>query len=70
MDERVREELHIQTVNSRHERLKSFLYRHRVVSTKYLDSYLKWFHLAGIRLGPSQRACINAAMGRGKGPDA
>jgi len=32
--------LHIQTVNSRHERLKTFLRRHRGVATKYLDSYL------------------------------
>lgn len=35
--ERVRGELHIQTVNSRHERLKTFLRRHRGVATKYLD---------------------------------
>lgn len=62
--ERVRGELHIQTVNSRHERLKSFLRPHRGVATKYLPSYLKWFHLAGIRLDPSPRACLNAAMGR------
>lgn len=62
--ERVRGELHIQTVNSRHERLKSFLRRHRGIATKYLDSYLKWFHLAGIRLDPSPRACLNAALGQ------
>ena len=35
--ERVRGELHIQTVNSRHERLKTFLRRHRGIATKYLD---------------------------------
>jgi transposase-like protein len=61
--ERTRGELHIQTVNSRHERLKTFLRPHRGIATKYLESYLKWFHLAGIRLDPSPRACINAAMG-------
>jgi len=61
--ERVRGELHIQTVNSRHERLKTFLRRYRGIATKYLDSYLKWFHLAGLRLDPSPRACLNAAIG-------
>jgi len=35
--ERVRGELHIQTVNSRPERLKTFLRRHRGIATKYLD---------------------------------
>ena len=64
--ERVRGELHIQTVNSRHERFKSMLRRHRGVATKYLASYLKWFHLAGIRINPSPRACLNAALGTPK----
>ncbi|MBY0430857.1 MAG: IS1595 family transposase [Rhodospirillales bacterium] len=62
--ERGRGELHIQTVNSRHERLKAFLRRYRGIATKYLDSDLKWFHLAGIRLDPSPRTGLNAAMGR------
>src|SRR5512144_2986108 len=62
--ERVRGELHIQTVNSRHERLKTFLRRYRGIATKYLDSYLKWFHLAGLHLDPSPRACLNAPMRR------
>jgi len=61
--ERVRGDLHIQTVNSRHERLKTFLRRYRGIATQYLDSYLKWFHLIGIKLNPSPRACLNAAMG-------
>lgn len=61
--ERVRGELHIQTVNSRHERFKFMLRRHRGVATKYLGSYLRWFHLAGIRINPSPRACLNAAIG-------
>jgi hypothetical protein len=51
--ERIRGELHIQTVNSRHERLKTFLRRYRGIASKYLGSYLKWFHLAGIYLDPS-----------------
>ena len=62
--ERVRGELHIQTVNSCHERLKTFLRRYRGIATKYLASYLKWFHLAGIHLDPSPRTCLNAAIGR------
>lgn len=61
--ERVRGDLHIQTVNSRHERLKTFLRRYRGIATKYLDSYLKWFHLIGIQLNPSPRACLNATLG-------
>lgn len=62
--ERVRGDLHIQTVNSRHERFKTFLRRFRGVATKYLPSYLKWFHLSGIHIDPTPRACLNAAMGR------
>ena len=61
--ERIRGDLHIQTVNSRHERLKTFLRRYRGIATQYLDSYLKWFHLVGIQLNPSPRACLNAALG-------
>lgn len=61
--ERVRGELHIQTVNSRHERLKTFLRRHRGVATKYLDSYLRWFHLAVLPRQPTPRAVLAAAAG-------
>ena len=63
--ERVRGELHIQTVNSRHESLKTFLRPHRGVATKYLDSYLRWFHLAGLKHNPTPRTCLNAAIGGG-----
>ena len=59
--ERVRGELHIQTVNNRHERLKTFLRRHRGVATKYLDSYLRWFHLAVLPRQPTPRAVLAAA---------
>ncbi len=55
--ERVRGELHIQTVNSRHESLKTFLRPHRGIATKYLDSYLRWFHLAGLKHNPTPRTC-------------
>ena len=61
--EHVRGALYIQTVNSRHERFKDLLRRHRGIATKYLASYLKWFHLAGIQAGPSPRACLDAALG-------
>ena len=61
--ERFRGELHIQTVNSRHERLKTFLRRHRGVATKYLDSYLRWFHLAVLPRQPTPRAVLAAAAG-------
>lgn len=60
-----RGELHIQTVNSRHERLKDMLRRHRGVATKYLGSYLKWFHLATLKPDPTPRACLDAAIGCG-----
>jgi len=60
--ERVRGDLHIQTVNNRHEQLKSFLRTHRGVATKYLDNYLHWYHLAVLPKNPTARGCLNAAM--------
>ena len=56
--ERVRGALHIQTVNSRHSQIKGF----RGIATKYLDSYLRWFHLIELGDQPSPRACLEAAM--------
>lgn len=61
--ERVRGELHIQTVNSRTERFKGLLRRHRGVATRYLASYLNWFHLATLDPEPTNRTCLNAALG-------
>jgi len=61
--ERVRGEVHIQTVNSLHERIKTFLRRRRGIATKYLDNYLRWFHLTGIGRSPTPSACLNAAIG-------
>ena len=52
--ERVRGDLHVQTVNSRHSRLKDFLRPRRGIATRYLDNYLSWFHLVG--LAPRQRS--------------
>ena len=59
---RVRGALHIQTVNSRQSQIKGFLRGFRSIATKYLDSYLRWFHLIepGGQLSP--RARLEAAM--------
>ena len=62
--ERVRGELHIQTVNNRHSRLKDFLRRRRGIARKYLPSYLRWFHLAALDPNPTPRTCLAAAMTR------
>jgi hypothetical protein len=59
--ERRRGDLHIQTVNSRHERFKTFLRRHRGIATKYLGNYLRWFHLAVLPRRPTPRAVLAAA---------
>jgi transposase-like protein len=61
--ERVRGELHIQTVNNRHSRLKDFLRARRGVATRYLASYLRWFHLVALHADPTPRYCLAAAMG-------
>ena len=61
--ERVRGTFHIQTVNSRHSQLKGFLRQYRGVATKYLKSYLRWFHLIVLGSEVSPRACLAAAMG-------
>ena len=62
--ERVRGAVHIQTVNSRHSQIKGFLRRRRGIATKYLDSYLRWFHLIELGDRPSPRACLEAATAR------
>jgi len=61
--ERVRGEIHIQTANSRHERLKSFLRKHRGVATRYLDSYLRWYKLTILPKTPSARSVLATALG-------
>ena len=61
-DERVRGAVHIHTVNSRHSQIKGFLRGFRRIATKYLDSYLRWFHLIELADQTSQRACLKAAM--------
>jgi len=61
--ERVRGDLHLQTVNSRHERLKDLLRRHRGIATKYLDSYLAWYHLTILPQLPSPRSILACVAG-------
>ena len=60
--ERVRDAFHIQTVNSRHSQLKDFLRGYRGIATKYLGSYLNWFHLIGMVEKAAPRACLAAAI--------
>ncbi|MBB4268136.1 IS1595 family transposase [Roseospira visakhapatnamensis] len=61
--ERVRGDLHLQTVNSRHARLKDLLRRHRGIATKYLDSYLTWYHLTVLPQLPSPRSTLACVAG-------
>ena len=61
---RVRGALHIHTVNGRCSQIKGFLRAFRGIATKYLDSYLRWFHLIELGDQPSPRACLEAAMAR------
>ena len=60
--ERARAAFHIRTVNSRHSQLKDFLRLFRGISTRYLDSCLRWFHLSGLADPANPRACLQAAM--------
>ena len=60
---RRRGELHLNTVNSRHERLKTFLRGRRGVATKYLDSYLAWYHLAILPKLPTPRSVLASVAG-------
>ena len=64
MGERVRGDLLVQTVNSRHSRLKDLLRPRRGIATRYLDNYLSWFHLVGLAPGANDRACLAAAVTR------
>ena len=62
MGERVRGDLHVQTVNSRHSRWKDFLRPRRGVATRYLDNYLSWFEPRRPRPRRQDRACLAAAV--------
>ena len=61
--ERIRGELHIQNVIDRHSRLKGFIGGRRGISTKYLASYLHWYHLNVLQRNPTSRFCLASAMG-------
>ena len=60
---RRRGDLHLNTVNSRHERLKTFLRGRRGVATKYLDSHLAWYHLAILPRLPTPRSVLASVAG-------
>ena len=62
--ERVRGELHIQNVNNRHSRLKKFIERRYGIATKYLASYLRWYHLIVLKKHSTPRFCLARAMER------
>jgi hypothetical protein len=51
------------TVNSRHERLKTFLRGRRGVATKYLGSYLAWYHLTILPRLPTPRSVLSSVAG-------
>jgi hypothetical protein len=61
--ERVRGDLHLQTVNNRHQPIKAFPAPCRGIATKDLPNDLRWFQGVGLALHPSSRACLNAALG-------
>ena len=61
--ERRRGDLHLDTVNSRHERFKSFLRSRRGVATRYLDSYPAWYHLAILPKLPTPRSVLTSVAG-------
>ncbi len=61
--ERGRDAFHIQTVNNRHSRLKQFLRRYRIVATRYLDNYLRWFQRIELE-NASPRACLATTITR------
>jgi transposase-like protein len=61
--QRRRGDLHLNTVNSRHEQLKSFLRGRRGVATKYLGSYLAWYHLAILPKLPTPRSVLASVAG-------
>lgn len=60
--ERIRGDLHIQTVNSRHQQLKDFVRSFRGVAAKYLPNYVRWFHIAALMSSPTPQSCLNAAL--------
>ena len=45
-----------------HSHIKGFLRGWRGVATKYLDSYLSWFHLIELGDQPSPEACLKVAI--------
>lgn len=61
--ERVRGDLHIQTVNGLHQRCKEFLGKFHGVATKYLDNYIRWFEMSVANGDATARECIESSLG-------
>ena len=61
--ERVRGDLHIQTVNGLHQRCKEFLGKFHGVATKYLDNYIRWFEMSVANGDATSRECLEASLG-------
>ena len=61
--EYVRGELHINNVNNRHSRLKKFIGDRKGIATKYLASFLRWYHLIVLEKDPTPRFCLASTMG-------
>ena len=59
----VRGELHFHNVNNRHSRLKGFIVSRRWSATKYLASYLDWYHLIVLEKNPTSKFCLTNAIG-------
>ncbi len=60
--ERVRGDLHIQTVNGLHQRCKEFLGHFHGVATKYLDNYVRWFEMSVANGDVTARECLEASL--------
>jgi len=58
---RVQGSFHIQTVSNWHSRFADFLDRYWGITTKYLDSYLRWFERTKF-VGATPVSCLGAAM--------
>ena len=61
--EYVRGELHINNINNRHSYLKKIIGDRKWIATKYLASYLRWYHLIVLKKDPTSRFCLASAVG-------
>ena len=59
----VRGEFHIQNVHNRNSRLKGFIGSRRGIATKYLDSYLRWYHFIVLQKNSTSKLYLASVMG-------